>query len=213
MRIICTSGGYVAANTYFVIGKNNYTLIIDPTDSVSIQNQIKLDHLTPIAILLTHGHFDHTVALNELTEAYSIPVYIHASDAEMLDDPIKNGLHLFYPDASFVRFNGQLITLRDDDELSFEGFESSIMAIHTPGHTKGSACYLFNDPVGRQTLFSGDVLFEGSIGRTDLYGGSAAEMQASLHELSKLPNDIVVYPGHGPSTDIGSEKRGNPYFM
>ncbi len=210
MHYICKTGGLFAANTYLIIGENNHTLIIDPTDFKRMETE--LQDLHPVAILLTHGHFDHICALCDLLEHYDIPVYIHANDEEMLYDPIKNGLHLFYPHTPFRRPCGQIIPIRDGDQLNFEGFSNPIRVIHSPGHTKGCACYLFNKPDSNPTLFTGDVLFEGSIGRTDLYGGSAAEMQASLRELSKLSDDIVVCPGHGDATDIGTEKKLNPYL-
>lgn len=212
MHISVLHGGNFSANTYLITSEHNYTLIVDPNDASLIQTEIVRNRSIPVAILLTHGHFDHICALNELLERYSIPVYIHSADSELLIDPIKNGLHFFYPNAPFQPTTERVRLIHGGEKISFNGFDEPIQVLHTPGHTKGSVCYFFNDQNGNASLITGDVLFAGSIGRTDLYGGSSKEMIDSLHELCKLSDELVVYPGHGPATDIGSEKQSNPYL-
>lgn len=212
MHISVLHGGNFTANTYLITSEHNCTLIVDPGDASLIESEIVRNRSIPVAILLTHGHFDHICALNELIERYSIPVYIHSADSELLIDPNKNGLHFFYPNAPFEPTTERVRLISGGDRLSFDGFDEPIQVLHTPGHTKGSVCYLFNNHNGDASLISGDVLFAGSVGRTDLYGGSSKEMNDSLHMLANLSDELVVYPGHGPATDIGREKKNNPYL-
>lgn len=212
MRYICKSGGAFAANTYLIIGDHNELLIIDPTDADYISSLIIRNNLIPTAILLTHGHFDHICAVAELFDRYTIPAYIHSADVEMLSDPVKNVLRFFYPDAPYRQPHGQVITINDGEQLAFDGFKNPITVFHTPGHSKGSVCYLFNESDSKPTMFTGDLLFAGSIGRTDMFGGSSYEMRESLHKLTLLSDEVVICPGHGPSSDIISEKDCNPYF-
>lgn len=211
MRYFCCPGGPFNANTYLISNDQGGLVIIDPTDAAYIRSLLAQEQLKPLAVLLTHGHYDHFCALNELLEHLDIPVYIHSADVEMLNDPHKNCMDLIYYDPPQVSFEHEVNPLHDGDELCFEGFIDPIKVIHAPGHSKGCVCYLFHED--KPTLFTGDVLFAGSIGRTDLYGSSSSEMRQSLHILSKLPDELTVCPGHGPSTDIGSEKKCNPYFM
>lgn len=211
MRYLCRPGGPFNANTYLISNDFGALLIVDPTDAAYIRSFIEHGNHKPLAVLLTHGHYDHFCALNELLEHYNIPVYIHSADIEMLNDAHKNCMDLIYYDLPQVSFDHEVKPLRDGDELCFDGFSAPIKVFHAPGHSKGCVCYLFNED--KPTLFTGDVLFAGSIGRTDLYGSSSIEMRESLRRLAQLPNDLIICPGHGPSTDIGSEKKSNPYFM
>lgn len=157
------------------------------------------------AILLTHAHFDHIGGVEELRKKAGCPVYLHEAERDWLTDPEKNGSTM-WPEAGgppasdppeHALFHGQKLQLIGE----------TIEVFHTPGHSPGSSSFLVGDK-----LFGGDVLFRQSVGRTDLRGGSSAELFRSIHDiLFRLPEETVVYPGHGPATTIGFEKRNNPY--
>ena len=197
--------GLVYTNCY--IAKNKETgeaLIIDPADSPSkIELKVNAMGARPVAVLLTHGHFDHIMGVEAVREKYQIPVYACRQEEEMLREPSVN----------MTDQMGKSCSIRPDvflDDLQvFEAAEFSIQMIHTPGHTKGSCCYYLKE---EGVLFSGDTLFCGSVGRTDFPGGSASQIRDSLHRLlAALPDDTSVYPGHDTSTTIGYEKRYNPF--
>jgi len=172
---------------------------------------------TPVAVLATHGHLDHVADAHTVADAFGIPVWIHPADRHLLSDPAA-GLS---PEA------GPLVTALygsetlpeptdvrewvDADWYGFAGLRWTVL--HAPGHTPGSVLLHASD--GRESrLFSGDVLFRGSIGRTDLPGGSMPEMAASLRDIVlTLPYDLAVLPGHGPATSIGRECATNPYLQ
>lgn len=200
----CTLGS-VFTNCYFI--KNKETgelLIVDPAaSSEKIYQQVLQMNGKPAGILLTHGHFDHILAVNEVKEKYGIPVYACRQEEEMLREPSVN-MTAYYGGGCSVKADR---LLEDLDVFEAAGF--SIQMIHTPGHTKGSCCYYLKD---EGVLFSGDTLFYGSVGRTDFPGGSTAEIVRSLHRLiDTLPEETEVYPGHDVSTTIGYEKRYNPF--
>ncbi len=197
--------GPVYTNCY--IAKNKETgeaLIIDPADSPSkIELKVNAMGARPVAVLLTHGHFDHIMGVEAVREKYQIPVYACRQEEEMLREPSVN----------MTDQMGKSCSIRPDvflDDLQvFEAAGFSIQMIHTPGHTKGSCCYYLKE---EGVLFSGDTLFCGSVGRTDFPGGSASQIRDSLHRLlAALPDDTSVYPGHDISTTIGYEKRYNPF--
>lgn len=197
--------GPVYTNCY--IAKNKETgeaLIIDPADSPSkIELKVNAMGARPVAVLLTHGHFDHIMGVEAVWEKYQIPVYACRQEEEMLREPSVN----------MTDQMGKSCSIRPDvflDDLQvFEAAGFSIQMIHTPGHTKGSCCYYLKE---EGVLFSGDTLFCGSVGRTDFPGGSASQIRDSLHRLlAALPDDTSVYPGHDTSTTIGYEKRYNPF--
>jgi len=156
--------------------------------------------LAPEAILLSHAHFDHIGAIPGLQERWpDLPVYMRPEDEMVLTHRLNN----FPPDYPPIQ---RPANVRDVRELAgVHGLET----IATPGHTPGGACYHFP---GEKLLVSGDTLFAGSVGRTDLPGGDMATLMASLRALKTLPDETVVIPGHGPSTTIGREKAGNPYL-
>ena len=197
--------GPVYTNCY--IAKNKETgeaLIIDPADSPSkIELKVNAMGARPVAVLLTHGHFDHIMGVEAVREKYQIPVYACRQEEAMLREPSVN----------MTDQMGKSCSIRPDvflDDLQvFEAAGFSIQMIHTPGHTKGSCCYYLKE---EGVLFSGDTLFCGSVGRTDFPGGSASQIRNSLHRLlAALPDDTSVYPGHDTSTTIGYEKRYNPF--
>jgi glyoxylase-like metal-dependent hydrolase (beta-lactamase superfamily II) len=191
-------------------------LVIDPGIGVVDQLEALLaEHrLHPAAVLLTHGHLDHTFSVAPVCGARGITAYVHPDDREMLADPSKGlstdltalfGGRLPYTEPEDVA------PLVDGATMSLAGVE--ITVDHAPGHTRGSV--LLRTPGDdAQLCFSGDVLFAGSIGRTDLPGGSMAQMTASLRDkVLPLPDDTVVLPGHGPATTIGRERATNPYLI
>lgn len=197
--------GSVFTNCYFLKNKETRELlIVDPADMPEkIFQKVSQMDAVPAGILLTHGHYDHILAVEAVKEEYNIPIYACRQEKEMLGDPSVN----------MSGFGGRSSSIKPDvllDDLEvFEAAGFSVQMLHTPGHTKGSGCYYLKD---EGALFSGDTLFYGSVGRTDFPGGSTAEIVRSLHKLvDSLPEETEVFPGHDASTTIGYEKRYNPF--
>ena len=175
--------------------------VIDPGyDPQTVLNTAARLGLTIDAILLTHGHFDHVGGVKELVEATGCKLWMSQSDWSQPKNPVTAYL---YPIANCDYT--EVWFCEEGETLSAGGLELTVMA--TPGHTPGSVCFLCGD-----ALFSGDTLFAGSCGRTDLPGGSWATIQASLRRLAALEKDYTVYPGHGESSTLAREKRYNPYL-
>lgn len=198
--------GAVATNCYLAENiKTKEAIIIDPGDSAErIAKQLTQDEMKPVAILLTHGHFDHTMAAKELAEHYQIKIYAHQKEKETLEIPEINlsgmlGTKIaFYADVYF----------KEGDILDLAGFQ--IQVFHTPGHTLGGVCYYLKE---EKVLFSGDTLFCQSVGRTDFPTGSSSTLIRSIKEkLMPLPDDTMVYTGHEDLTKIGMERQYNPFL-
>ncbi|MGA2070970.1 MAG: MBL fold metallo-hydrolase [Sedimentisphaerales bacterium] len=182
-------------------------LIIDTgLDSDPLLDFIELNKLTPAALILTHGHADHIAGVEPLRKEFpSIQVYIHKLDAEMLTDAAGN----------LSILAGTSLTVRKADHFVEEGdiidkIQIKLRVIHTPGHTPGGICLYCEK---ENVIFVGDALFAGSVGRTDFPNGDMQQLIKGIKQkLLVLPDDTVVYPGHGPETTIGREKTDNPFL-
>uniref|UniRef100_UPI004055A4A4 MBL fold metallo-hydrolase n=1 Tax=Agathobacter sp. TaxID=2021311 RepID=UPI004055A4A4 len=198
--------GEVQTNCYIIINEETQEcLIADPGAAArQLASRIRRDGLKPVAVLLTHGHFDHAGAAKELAEEFGILVYAHEAEGDTLKDPRKNVSWMAGKEERYAAD----VYVKEKEELDLAGF--AIQVIHTPGHTKGGCCYYFKE---KQVLFSGDTLFARSVGRTDFPGGSMSELVRSIREkLMILPDETIVYPGHDDATDIKTEKEHNPYL-
>lgn len=204
MRIEILVLGALQTNCYLVFNEETKKgFIIDPAaDALKITAALNRLEIEPEAVLLTHGHFDHMMAAEELRVRYGIPVYAHRMEQELLGDARKN-LSAYWADAMTLEADHMI---EDGQELTIAGIMMRV--IHTPGHTKGGVCYYMEQ---EEVLIAGDTLFCESYGRTDFPGGSVRELFASLRgKLFVLPDSVIAYPGHGQETNIGYEKRYNP---
>ena len=206
-----------ATNCWVVApGDGEQCVVIDPGIGVTGQlDEVIAEHrLHPVAVLLTHGHFDHTFSVVPVCQARGVPAYIHPLDRAQLADPWTGvGMPVGTPLLGSLTFAEpeDVVELADGDKLELGGLEVTVQL--AAGHTPGSLVFGL-DTLEAPVLFSGDVLFAGSIGRFDLPGGSWEAMAASLREVI-LPMDdaTVVHAGHGPSTTIGRERATNPYLQ
>ena len=197
-------------------GPGEHAVVVDPGVEVVEQlDEVLREHrLQPVAVLLTHGHIDHTYSVTPVCGAKGIPAYIHPGDDRMLADPLVGtspetaalfGGRLQWSEPDDIR------PLGDGEVLRRAGLE--ITVDHAPGHTPGSVAFRLPGDDVPQVMLSGDLLFAGSIGRTDLPGGDTDEMMRSLaRTVLPLDDDVVVLPGHGPETTIGRERATNPFL-
>lgn len=194
--------GDYQTNCYIVRREDSRkALILDPGyEPEIILSFLEENHLTPEAIALTHGHFDHVGGVEAIVRATGCALWMRESDYSQFPNPIN--AH-YYPIAN-CDFTA-VCFCEDFEEIPAGGLTFTVYA--TPGHTYGSVCYLCDG-----AIFSGDTLFAGSCGRTDLPGGDPSAMGCSLARLSELAGDFAVYPGHGESTTLAREKRYNPYL-
>ncbi|MGL4772444.1 MAG: MBL fold metallo-hydrolase [Clostridium sp.] len=198
MIIKTIPAGIYDANCYIIIDESTKeAVVLDPGgDETRLEGVINSLGVKVKYILLTHGHIDHVGAVEYLSKVYGAPYYIN----EMEEEYMKKDNYVF---GSFAKANGNL---KDGDVLNFGSH--TIKVIQTPGHTKGGVCFLIGDKV-----FTGDTLFQGSIGRTDFPGGDFDEIITSIKtKLLPLGDAVEVYPGHGPKSTIEFEKRRNPFL-
>lgn len=204
MKIIPVCADSFGANTYIIVSGSE-AFVVDPAVSTdAILSAILAEDAHPVGILLTHGHFDHMLSLDRFRQATDTGVFIHESDAIMLTDGKKNAFFEFFGKERV--FGAAEHLLRDGQRLSIGGEE--IEVIHTPGHTKGSVCYLCND-----ALITGDTLFAETFGRCDLWGGNESLMSSSLRRLRTLDPKLTIHPGHGGSSSLGDALDNVAYLL
>jgi hydroxyacylglutathione hydrolase len=207
--------GAFAANCYLVApAPGEECVIIDPGQDAErgIEDLLDRFKLKPIAVLLTHGHIDHMWSVAPVCGAKGVPAYVHPDDRDLLSDPGK-GLSLM----AKQQFMGGMTFSEPDDVRALE--DGAIVPLagldftigHTPGHTPGSVTFR-SGADDLDALFTGDLLFAGSIGRTDLPGGDHQQILHSLARTLTLPDETIVLPGHGPQTTIGAERQTNPFL-
>ena len=201
--------GELEANCFLVYDGENNAVIIDPgAEPDYILSEIESLGIKPLAILLTHAHFDHFGAAAEVIEKYQIPLYVHTLDRPMVTSAeyslaVQLGFGAMYrrPDENFIR------TFEDNETLKFSE-ELEFLVIHTPGHSPGSSCFRHGE-----ILFSGDTLFRDGVGRVDFQGGNIHDMRKSLARLGALEGDCKVYTGHYAETTLEHERRCGPYLI
>lgn len=205
MQIETIIVGPFEVNCYLIYDQSDRTgVVIDPGgDEESIIRRIEKGKVIPRAILLTHGHGDHIAAVKPLKEKYDMPLYVGAGDEPMLASPSANisalfGFEIVCPPAENILTGEETIRI---GKLEFT-------ALATPGHSPGGICYMIGNH-----LFCGDVLFNGSVGRTDLPGGDYEVLMHSIERnILTLPDGVICFPGHGPRTTVGAERHNNPFL-
>ncbi|MCM3765272.1 MBL fold metallo-hydrolase [Neobacillus niacini] len=200
--------GSIQTNCYIVEDKEKNCLIVDPGgEAKKLINLLNSRGIKPLAVLLTHAHFDHIGAVDEVRDAYKVPVYLHKQEEKWLGDPMLNGSQ-FFPVIEPMRINPADHLLTAEGLLNIGNFAFTVF--HTPGHSPGSVSFYFES---EGFVISGDALFQGSIGRTDLPGGNQSQLLKSIHDkLLTLPEDTYVLSGHGMVTTIGDEMDSNPFL-
>lgn len=202
--------GPIQTNCYIVSNKEKDCLIFDPgEEGARIVNELRKNGLNPLAILLTHTHFDHIGGVDAIRAIYNIPLYVHEKEVEWLADPMKNGSGKYAELPNYiVKKPEEEHIIRKEGEMTIGAF--TFMVTHTPGHSPGSVSFIFKDDA---FAIVGDTLFEQSIGRTDLIGGSMNVLLKSIHDkLLTLPEDTIIYPGHGDYTTPAAEMDSNPFL-
>lgn len=199
--------GPLQTNAYIIWNDKKEAIIVDPgSHGRQFVDWLKKEQLQPLAILLTHAHYDHIGAVEHVRNEFSCPVYIHEQEQDWLLDPEKNGS---------AKYGAQIKTSKPADEiirgegpLTISTFTFEML--ETPGHSPGSVSYYLKD---HSIVFSGDVLFAQGIGRTDLLGGSQEQLMKSIHEkLLELPEETIIACGHGNTTTVGRVTEENPYL-
>lgn len=204
MQIITISPRGFGANTYAITADNKRAIVIDPAQS-RVEGELIKRGLQATHVLLTHCHFDHVGGVAELQQG-GAKVFCSAAEKPLIGTEADLFSAFGAPRVHYTVDE----TFSDGEEKEINGFK--IKMLLTPGHTKGSCCYLFTAKDGSRCLFTGDTLFNGSIGRTDFPTGDIAQIRESLRKLSALDGELTVYPGHNDETTIEHERRTNPFL-
>ena len=205
MKIYTLSLGELSTNCYIVASNENNAVLIDPgANAEKIIELLQEKGVILKKILLTHGHFDHIMAVADIIKKINVPVYIHVMDKLKLTSITEN-LYAYFPVSEPFNEINHSENLNDGDIIVQDELRFHVM--HTPGHSSGSVCYICDD-----VIFSGDTLFKGSIGRTDPPHGSYSDIIKSLEIINKLEGDYKVYPGHGNSTTLDNERQYNIFL-
>lgn len=195
--------GTLKTNCYVLFNHNNDAVIVDPGDyDPVLTNWLKSNNVNPKIILLTHCHFDHILGIKMFP---NIPVYVNENDLELLLYYKKNAAKIFNSSVEYGENN--IVSFKDDFTIPCDFVD--IKTIHTPGHTKGSTTYL----VFEKILFTGDAIFAGTVGRSDLWGGSEEETKKTVKKICNLKENYSIYPGHGRTSTLNLEKCNNPHFL
>ena len=202
MRLLKLELGIFKVNCY-ILSLDNVNVIIDPgAEFMVIKKNLEKSNIKPDFILNTHGHYDHIGAVNDIISYYDIPFYIHELEEQIITDPLKNCSSFFGEnELSLKTYN----LVKEEDYNHF--LSMGIKIINVPGHTPGSIMLKVED-----TLFTGDLLFKGSAGRTDLPGGSIIQIKKSLAKLKNMDYRLKIYPGHGQESTLEYELRTNYYL-
>lgn len=198
--------GIIGTNCYLVHDETSKEcFLVDPAACpAKLMNHMKDQGLKLAAILLTHGHFDHIMGIDGFLSEFQVPVYAHEAEKELLEDAALNASLTYGPGYTF----SDAVYVQDGERLRAAGID--IEVLYTPGHTAGGCCYYLPR---ESVLFSGDTLFHGSVGRTDLPTGNSGQLISSIKDkLMVLPGETAVYPGHMDATTIASEKMSNPFL-
>ena len=205
MKVTRINAGEFGSNCWLVIDDaTGEAVVIDPSPEIDvIEEAIEHRGVKVKYILLTHSHFDHMTSCDDLRDLTGAPLAVHRDDAEGLVNAYFNCSRVFM-NADLV-YRPAEILLKDKNELTFGSLTVTVM--HTPGHTKGSSCFIIGD-----SMFTGDTLFDGSIGRSDLPGGSEFSLDLSLLKIKRIKENYKLYTGHGSNTTLEKQKLYNPYL-
>lgn len=199
------SVGDLQTNCYLIWGTDRQAVLVDPgAEPDRIRQEIEEAGVIVTAILLTHVHFDHILAVQELQSVLQAPLLVPQEDVPALTNPYRSLVSLVFPGRRYALQADR--ELRDGDEVT--AGQLSLRVLHTPGHTPGSSCYL-----AEELLVTGDTLFAGGAGRTDFPGGDEEALAHSLRRLAALPADYTVLPGHDALSTLERERRSNPYCL
>ena len=198
MKIYTYPLGEMQANCYLIENEGE-AILVDPADDASfLLEDLQRKNITLVALLATHGHFDHVMAVGEIQMSFNVPFYIHKKDQFLIDRLESTAEH-------FLGYKPIIIPPKNIDYISSKLKVKSLklQIIETPGHTPGGVCYYFPE---EKIIFTGDTLFAGAIGRTDLSYSNKKDLWSSLKKILSLPDETTIYPGHGENTYVGQEK-------